>query len=95
MESVNGCPFKQCVLAAFLAANVSPRKRFSLELEVYMASFYKFIEATSVASLQEAVNKFVADNPEYRVINMTFAAGTGFVATLEAERPAEAEPRAA
>lgn len=60
-----------------------------------MPGSYKFIEATSVTSLQESVNQFVSDNPGFRVINVTFAAGTGFVATLEAKMPEIAEPRAA
>jgi hypothetical protein len=62
---------------------------------VPVPSSYKFIEATSVTSLQESVNQFIAGNPGFRVINVTFAAGTGFVATLEAEKPEAAEPRAA
>jgi hypothetical protein len=60
-----------------------------------MSISYKFIEATSVASLQEFVNKFVENNPDFRVINVTYAPGTGFVATLEAQAPEVAQPRAA
>jgi hypothetical protein len=60
-----------------------------------VAGSYKFIEAVSVTSLQEAVNSFVADNPDFRVINITYAAGTGFVATLEKEMPEATRQRAA
>jgi len=48
-----------------------------------------------VASRQDAVNSFVANNPDFKVINITFAAGTGFVATLEKELPEAAKSRAA
>ncbi len=60
-----------------------------------MATSYKFIEATSVASLQDSVNKFVSDNPDYILTHVTFAAGTGFVATLEKKTDEAVTPKAA
>jgi hypothetical protein len=62
---------------------------------IKLPASYKFIEATSVASLQDSVNKFVGENQDYTVINITFAAGTGFVATLEKRGRPIADSKAA